>query len=437
MAKTLEFTTKSPRQIKQGDTETMFTFICKNAGAVVDLTQATDIIAKIGNYSGYLRSQPIAITSLTGLKPGWLNLQPASTLMAGLPAGSYQLEIWVIDQAGTSIYPSDTPLSFTITNNIENEGGDTITTITFDDFVQAMNKAASTIDKGDKGDAGKDFRIVKTFPSIAKMNGDGFSDGDFTMIASDVNDPDNGKLYVWNGTSFTYIADLSGSQGIKGDTGTVDNTGLISAPAFQSLQSQVDNSAVGTNLLINSSSSSANGQTTMQGAATNIWGGYSRTDSYEQVTNYNSSSSSSYSEIFYRFVAANNGKLYGLTPGGTYTLSGSASHTAGELKFRAQYSTGGSWIDLGSVSDLGIPVSDGSVFTPFSCTFTIPAGATGIYFSLQNYDYTAGSLFRFKNTKLEKGSKATNWCPNPTEILTQSDYAKIKAAIVALGGALS
>ncbi|WP_421429908.1 collagen-like protein [Lactiplantibacillus plantarum] len=79
--------------------------------------------------------------------------------------------------------------------------------------------------KGDKGDAGKDFRIVKTFPSIATMNGDGFSDGDFTMIASDVNDPDDGKLYVWNGTSFTYIADLSGSQGIKGDTGKTGDKG--------------------------------------------------------------------------------------------------------------------------------------------------------------------------------------------------------------------
>ena len=107
MAKTLEFTINSPRQIKQGDTETTFTFICKSAGAAVDLTQATNITAKIGNASGYLRSQPIAITSLAGLKPGWLNLQPTPTLISGLPAGNYQLEIWVTDQTGTSIYPSD------------------------------------------------------------------------------------------------------------------------------------------------------------------------------------------------------------------------------------------------------------------------------------------------------------------------------------------
>lgn len=81
-------------------------------------------------------------------------------------------------------------------------------------------------DTGEKGNPGKDFRIVKTFPSIAAMSGDGFSDGDFTMIASDVNDPDDGKLYVWNGTGFTYVADLSGSQGIKGDTGEKGDKGV-------------------------------------------------------------------------------------------------------------------------------------------------------------------------------------------------------------------
>ncbi|MGA3232832.1 hypothetical protein ACA593_08635 [Lactiplantibacillus pentosus] len=154
MDKTLEFTTKSPRQIKQGDTETTFTFICKNAGSAIDLTQATSITAKIGNDSGYLRSQSIEITSLAGLKPGWLNLQPMPTLIAGLPAGNYQLEIWVIDQAGTSIYPSDGSTGFTITNNIQSANGSTITTITFDDFVKELNKAASTIAKGDKGDTG-------------------------------------------------------------------------------------------------------------------------------------------------------------------------------------------------------------------------------------------------------------------------------------------
>ncbi|MGX9766990.1 hypothetical protein ACWYXE_12705 [Lactiplantibacillus argentoratensis] len=397
MAKTLEFTTKSPRQIKQGDTETTFTFICKNDGSVVDLTKATNITAKIGNASGYLRSQSIAINSLATLNQGWLNLQPMPDLISGLPAGDYQLEIWVVDQAGTSIYPSDKPLGFTITNNIENEGGATITTITFDDFVEAMNKAASTIAKGDKGDDG-----LSAY-QVAVING-------------------------YKGSQTDWLASL------KGDTGTVDNAGLTTAPAFVALQTQVNNSAVGTNLLINSSSSSINGRTQIPGASPAVGGvnKYSRTDSYEQVT------AAGNVEFYYRFMSPSITNLYGLTPGGTYTLSGSASHTSGELKFRSEYGAGGGYYQsLGNPSDLGIPVSDGSVFIPFSYTFTVPVGATGIYISLQNDDYTAGGLFRFKNMKLEKGSVATDWCPNPSEILTQADYAKIQAAIVALGGALS
>ncbi|WP_419713286.1 hypothetical protein ACN2AV_01220 [Lentilactobacillus buchneri subsp. silagei] len=189
------------------------------------------------------------------------------------------------------------------------------------------------------------------------------------------------------------------------------------------LQTQVDNSAVGTNLLINTSISSINGQTTLQGASSVISGVYSRTNSYEQVT------ASSDNELFYRFVGPDTNNLYNLTPGETYTLSGSASHTSGKLDFRAQYSTNGSdWNNLDfntTVGNyLGIPVSDGSVFTPFSHTFTIPVGSTGVYFSLENFDFTTGSLFRFKNMKLEKGSVATDWCPNPEDKVNVSDMRK-------------
>ena len=150
-----------------------------------------------------------------------------------------------------------------------------------------------------------------------------------------------------------------------------------------------------------------------QMASDQVLGGiYSRTDSYEQVTADPVSS-----EFYYRFVLPNTNNLYGLIPGETYTLSGSASHTVGELKFRAQYSTNGSnWNVPDDLVDLGIPISDGSVFTPFSHTFTIPAGATGVYISLENYDHTDGSLFRFKNMKLEKGATATPWTPAPEDV---------------------
>ena len=185
------------------------------------------------------------------------------------------------------------------------------------------------------------------------------------------------------------------------------------------LQTQVDDSAVGTNLLINTSILSTNGQTALQRTSATIDGVYSRTDSYEQIT------TPTPDELYYRFVAPSTNNLYGLTPGGTYTISGSASHTTGELNFRAQYSTNGKdWVPQEILSDLEIPVSDGSVFTPFSYTFTIPAKATGVYFSLQNFGYTTGSLFRFKNMKLEKGSKATDWCPNPEDKVNVADMRK-------------
>ena len=75
---------------------------------------------------------------------------------------------------------------------------------------------------GERGPAGKNFNIKKTFPSIQEMNnskGAGFEDGDFTVIASTVDDPDNSKMFVWDGSKFTYISDLSGSQGIQGPAG--------------------------------------------------------------------------------------------------------------------------------------------------------------------------------------------------------------------------
>lgn len=165
----------------------------------------------------------------------------------------------------------------------------------------------------------------------------------------------------------------------------------------------------GRNLLINTSSSAINGKTSMQGSGVEIFGVYSRTDSYEQVTLRDSG------EFFYRFVGANPSKLYGLTPGEAYTLSGSASHTTGSLSFRSGYAINGDWSGA-NASNLGIPVSDGSVFTQFSYTFTIPVWATGVFFSLQIFDYTKGSLFRFKNMKLEKGSVATPWTPAPEDV---------------------
>ncbi|MDK9681656.1 hypothetical protein [Lactiplantibacillus argentoratensis] len=154
MAKTLSFTDTSPRTVKIGDTTTSFTLVCGNDNVATDLTNVTSITVKLGNASGYLKSATVNPASLNDPTTGQFTVTFNADLMTSLTAGSYSLEVWVADSNGTSIYPSDGSTGFTITNNIQSSNGATITTITFDDFVKAMNKAASTIAKGDKGDTG-------------------------------------------------------------------------------------------------------------------------------------------------------------------------------------------------------------------------------------------------------------------------------------------
>lgn len=44
-------------------------------------------------------------------------------------------------------------------------------------------------------------------------------EGKFVLIASNVDDTDNAKLYVKGANSFTYLTDMSGAQGIQGPQG--------------------------------------------------------------------------------------------------------------------------------------------------------------------------------------------------------------------------
>ncbi|MBP5838278.1 collagen-like protein [Lactiplantibacillus plantarum] len=337
MAKTLSFTDTSPQTVKIGDTTTSFTLVCGNDNVATDLTNATSITVKLGNTSGYLKSATVDPTSLTDPTTGQITVNFNADLMTSLTAGSYAIEVWVVDSTGTSIYPSDGSTGFTITNNIQSANGATITTITFDDFVAAMNKAASTIAKGDKGD--------------------------------------------------------------KGDTGTVDNTGLISAPAFQSLQTQVDNSAVGINLVLGTSS---------QVVQASNWNMQVADIKYDKSLGNNLCAS----------VMINNAAhASDLVKGNAYIIlnayDSSGNILAGASGNAVSYNANG-------LSQCSISINDG--------TADIKA-----YIRTNNMNQNAF----YSCLKIEKGSKATDWCPNPSEILTQADYAKIKAAIVALGGSLS
>lgn len=364
MTKTLDFAYETPQEVKVGDDETTFTLVCKNEDRLVNLTTATSITVKIGDRSGYLRGQQISIDSLANLQTGQFNFSFGKDMLANLPTGNYFLEVWVADAKGTSIYPSGNPLSFTVTANIENSSGASITTIAFDDFVEAMNKAASTIAKGDKGDKG-----------------------------------DTGPIGPQGEKGDTGPVGPQGPKGDKGDTGTVDNAGLINAPAFQSLQTQVNNSAVGTNLIYQS----------------DLEGGYTITDTGEMAY-------SGAADFHANSYIPTNGSTVFTFSSPDYVFKGSPSCSL------AMYDSDKKYLGYQSITSptqtLSIP---NAAYIRFSINFVLEGG-------------TINELSDWLSThryKLEKGSVATDWCPNPSEVLTQSDYAKIKAAIVALGGALS
>lgn len=79
---------------------------------------------------------------------------------------------------------------------------------------------------GAKGEKGDPFTVAKTFASIQEMQDgfetDGIAEGSFVIISSDVEDEDNAKLYVKGATEYTFITDLSGATGIKGEAATIE-----------------------------------------------------------------------------------------------------------------------------------------------------------------------------------------------------------------------
>lgn len=84
-------------------------------------------------------------------------------------------------------------------------------------------------EKGEKGDTGKGFEISKTYPSIEAMNAgfatDGVPENSFVLIdTGNVEDEDNAKLFIKTKSGYSYLTDLSGAQGIKGEKGADGKT---------------------------------------------------------------------------------------------------------------------------------------------------------------------------------------------------------------------
>lgn len=183
----------------------------------------------------------------------------------------------------------------------------------------------------------------------------------------------------------------AGPKGDKGDTGTVDNAGLTTAPAFVKLQTQVNNSAVGTNLLTNTSDFSSN------------WGGIpvSTTTEYNGYPSMVLTSSNQQTAVqFLPLGKLENSFQYTCSFWAKADNAGDKAHT--EL-----------WGGIGA-TDFVLTTN----WVRYTVVLTSLSDAnTNILHSLYSLrvpDENKGNVY-IALPKLEKGSVATDWMPAPED----------------------
>lgn len=288
--------------------------------------------------------QELAVT-LDGDKIGVPSKQ-----LENLPSGDYGLELWETSNDSKTIYPSAGFIEFHIHRNADESLESVTPTTDINKVINDLHQAGLNVVVDD----------IEMLAPDAKPS-----------VTSEVRDGKNHiKLHV--------------------PIGSVDNTALTNAPAFKALQTQVNNSAVGTNLLQGTSATDNQGPSDFRGIP--------------------------------------------VTAGDSYTFSGimSSSSTSGAIApYIWFYDSSGTTLGGIAAPNSNVPVASG---TPFAITGVAPANTVTAGLSLARSD--ASIILNYRKLKFEHGSKSTPWTPNPSEILTQADYAKIQAAIVALGGSL-
>ena len=95
--------------------------------------------------------------------------------------------------------------------------------------------------QGEKGEQGEPFAIAKTYTSYDAMMSDfnNVPEGAFVLIASDINQNENGHLYVRTYSDFTFVVDMSGVQGIQGPQGEPGESGVYLG-IFEPMDSEIN-----------------------------------------------------------------------------------------------------------------------------------------------------------------------------------------------------
>jgi len=88
--------------------------------------------------------------------------------------------------------------------------------------------------QGIQGETGLGFNIAKVYATVAALQADtsptGIVSGEFAIIeTANPDDPDNSRLYLWDGSVYSYTSDLSGAQGVTGPQGIQGIQGIQGA----------------------------------------------------------------------------------------------------------------------------------------------------------------------------------------------------------------
>lgn len=179
------------------------------------------------------------------------------------------------------------------------------------------------------------------------------------------------------------LSDLNAGKYLTEDT-------LSNAPSFEALQTQVNNSAVGTNLLLGT------------GISVSATGNNS---SNETQNTYNLADSMTAYDLYQKY-------------GSTFTLSYDwvANDTSGTYSGAMQQQWNQVPWEIGDSNTISSSNKSGHKSITFTLSSSSSNTATGFQFRLDNVPST--TTITISNMKLEKGSVATDWCPNPAENLT-------------------
>lgn len=200
-------------------------------------------------------------------------------------------------------------------------------------------------------------------------------------------------------TGFNTLTADNGTN--KNDISQLKQTATELNSTMMTVQTQVQNSAVGTNLLV--------------GTGNNL--STTGTNNSNQVTNdclltngYNISAL--VSALGTQFTLSYDWSVSGSSPSGTFNAIWNNFP----------------WGDGSNISALN-RVSSSNTSGHFSNTFNLSADskniATGVHFRLDNF---VGTL-TISNVKLEKGSLATDWCPNPADNASVTALSKLSQTV--------